>query len=77
MVRPTARMIKERKKQANEIRKNIEEFEKRFGMSSEDMVKKLQDEPDFKRKLTIAETIWMVEYARYEVLMNVLTDGSR
>jgi hypothetical protein len=77
MVRPTAQVIKERKKQANEIRKNIEAFEKRFGMSSEDMVKKLQDEPDFKRKLTIAETIWMVEYARYEILMNVLTDGSR
>lgn len=56
-------------------RKVIDSFEKTFGKTSEEMVKQLQNEPDYKKKLTVAETIWMTEFGQYRLMMDMLSKG--
>jgi hypothetical protein len=39
------------------------------------MLKSIKSEPDYKRKLTVAESIWLAEYARYTVIMDMIKRG--
>jgi hypothetical protein len=65
----------ELKKEASRLRKTLDEFEKNWGKSSELMLKSIKSEPDYKRKLTVAESIWLAEYARYTVIMDMIKRG--
>ena len=56
-------------------RKILDEFEKKWNMTSDEMLEKTKNQPDYRKKLTVAETVWMVEYGQYRVLMDLLNRG--
>jgi len=60
------------KKQLKELRKTLDEFEAQWGCTSQEMFERIQGSSSYAKRLTVAETVWMVEYARYNTLFGLL-----